>query len=228
MKIGISEVKGRASQQLKGRWKEELKFFGVFFAVVLLISIVSELIGQTLSAMFGLEVSGVIISGGISVVLEICFMVVTMPIIMGYTEHILLVTRRGEDGDIEGVLKYYFKGKGKIKEFFELYVFLLLKIFLYSLMLVVPGILKGLSYSQAYYIKLDNPGMGAKDVLKESEKLMQGYRKEYFLMYLTYIPILFLGVITIVGWIPVVIHMQMATAVYYNELKDRGYQKQGD
>lgn len=41
---------------------------------------------------------------------------------------------------------------------------------LWTLLLIIPGIIASLSYSQAYYIALDNPKLKAIETLKESKK----------------------------------------------------------
>lgn len=53
-----------------------------------------------------------------------------------------------------------------------------LHIFLWSLLFVIPGIVKKYSYYLADLISRDNPDMSASDCLKESERLMEGHKWE--------------------------------------------------
>ncbi len=59
-----------------------------------------------------------------------------------------------------------------------------LLIALWSLLLIVPGIITGLNYSFAPYIFSENPSLGTLECLSESKNLTYGYRGEIFLIYL--------------------------------------------
>lgn len=48
------------------------------------------------------------------------------------------------------------------------------------MLLIVPGIIKSYSYILSSYILADKPDIPVKTALKESEKLMQGHKLEYF------------------------------------------------
>ncbi|MEG0283929.1 MAG: DUF975 family protein [Erysipelotrichales bacterium] len=52
--------------------------------------------------------------------------------------------------------------------------------FLWSLLLIVPGIIKGLSYSQALYILKDNPDKTISECINESKKIMDGNKLSLF------------------------------------------------
>lgn len=49
-------------------------------------------------------------------------------------------------------------------------------LFCWSLLLVVPGIMKWYSFSMSYFVRLDNPELDAFDTLGESEWMMRGNR----------------------------------------------------
>ena len=61
-----------------------------------------------------------------------------------------------------------------------------LTVFLYCLLLIVPGIMKSLSYRLVPYILRENPDMEPKDVLKMSEQMMKGHRWETFVLDLSF------------------------------------------
>ena len=58
---------------------------------------------------------------------------------------------------------------------------------LWSLLFVIPGIIKGIAYSQAMYIASESPNMTAHDALRESERLMDGNKMRYFVFQLSFI-----------------------------------------
>ena len=67
-----------------------------------------------------------------------------------------------------------------IKKSFVLEIIKTAYILLWSLLLIVPGIIKMFAYSQAYLIQIENPDKKAIDCLKESEAMMNGKKMEFF------------------------------------------------
>lgn len=59
--------------------------------------------------------------------------------------------------------------------------------FLWSLLFVIPGIVKAFAYSQAMYILSEKPNMSAHDALRESERLMKGNKMRFFFFQLSFI-----------------------------------------
>lgn len=70
-------------------------------------------------------------------------------------------------------------------------------IFLWSLLLVIPGIIKSFSYSMAYYILLDNPEYTASEAIKKSREMMKGHKLDLFILCLSFIGWFILGVFTL-------------------------------
>lgn len=68
--------------------------------------------------------------------------------------------------------------------------------FLWSLLFVVPGIIKAISYSQAYYILAEHPEMSGKEALDASIEIMDGHKMDYFVLMLSFLPWIFLSGIT--------------------------------
>lgn len=62
---------------------------------------------------------------------------------------------------------------------------------LWSLLLIVPGIVKALAYSQAKYIVKDlvdaGQEVGATEAITKSRELMNGHKWEYFLLNLSFV-----------------------------------------
>ncbi len=60
-------------------------------------------------------------------------------------------------------------------------------VFLWTLLFIVPGIIKLLAYSMVYYIKRDNPEMTASECLKASIKLTDGHKGKIFMLAFSFI-----------------------------------------
>ena len=59
--------------------------------------------------------------------------------------------------------------------------------FLWSLLFVIPGIVKMYAYSMAYYIKLDHPDYGWKACIDASRQMMDGQKWSTFLLDLSFL-----------------------------------------
>ncbi len=99
---------------------------------------------------------------------------------------------------------------------------LLMTIFitLWTLLLVIPGVIKAYSYSMAFYILFENPEMSALDALNASKQMMNGHKLEAFILSLSFIPWILLAAITVgIALIYVTPYMQATAANFYNNIK---------
>ena len=62
-----------------------------------------------------------------------------------------------------------------------------LYIFLWSLLFIIPGIVKSYAYALAEFITMENPEMSASDCLRLSQERMDGHKKDIFLLDLSFI-----------------------------------------
>jgi uncharacterized membrane protein len=71
-----------------------------------------------------------------------------------------------------------------------------LKVALWSLLFVIPGIYKLYEYAMVPYLIVENPGMKYKDAYEKSHKMMEGHRWELFVLQFTFIPWFLLAAVT--------------------------------
>jgi uncharacterized membrane protein len=134
-----------------------------------------------------------------------------------------------------GVANYFLKlAKGLPAEFNDLFsgfslfktnfVLNLLKslfIMLWSLLLVVPGIIAAIKYSMAYYIMNDNPGLGALEAIRISTEMMNGHKMRFFEMWLSFLGWFILGIFTAgLGMLYAIPYYRSAKANFYLDLKE--------
>ena len=96
-------------------------------------------------------------------------------------------------------------------------------VFLWTLLFIIPGIVKTYAYAMAFYLKRDCTKMGvtkeAKTYLDESSTMMEGHKMQLFLLDLSFFGWYFLGVLCFgVGTLFVVPYHEMARANFYKEL----------
>ena len=98
-------------------------------------------------------------------------------------------------------------------------------IFLWALLLIIPGIIKAYAYSMSFYILQESKGKKTwKACLDESQFMMNGYKGKLFLLDLTFIGWYILGYLCLgIGLLWVNAYHQEARAHFYEELKAAKY-----
>ena len=109
----------------------------------------------------------------------------------GYCAYLITVTRNKDSdfgkllsgfnrfGDvcITGILKWLFTG-------------------LWSLLFVIPGIVKSYSYAMTMYIMQDHPELSGNDAITKSRQMMDGHKFDLFILDLSFIGWYLLGALT--------------------------------
>lgn len=95
--------------------------------------------------------------------------------------------------------------------------------FLWCLLLIIPGIIKALAYSQAYYIAKDMLDTGHKisstEAITKSRKLMDGHKWEFFVLQLSFIGWGLLCCLSLgIGFLWLRPYIQTTNALYYRQL----------
>ncbi len=140
-------------------------------------------------------------------------------VLVGFVENFMAIARGGEN-DI-GRIFNGFKGD-KFAKSLVLCLLQSIFIFLWSLLLIIPGIIKTYSYSMAFYIMNDHPEYTAKQCLDESRRMMDGHKFDLFLLHLSFIGWIIVGALTFgIGILWVEPYMQMSVACFYEEIKNR-------
>ena len=113
-------------------------------------------------------------------------------------------------------------GFGMFPRVLFLIILQIVLIFLWSLLLVIPGIIAAYRYSFAVYVMIDHPEMSAMDCLRESKRLTTGYKRQLFLLDLSFIFWFILTMIPVVGYIAQVYvtpYMESAKVLYYEQIR---------
>lgn len=94
--------------------------------------------------------------------------------------------------------------------------------FLWSLLLIVPGIVKSYSYAMAFYIQQErnNKGVEPVDCITQSRRMMDGHKWQLFCLDFSFLGWYIVGALCLgVGVFFVVPYHQMARANFYEALK---------
>lgn len=123
-------------------------------------------------------------------------------------------------GDVFGGFRIFGKA-------FFLNLVMAIFIALWSLLLIIPGIIKGFSYSMAFYILAENPEMSVFEALTESRRLMDGHKMEFFVLNLSFIGWILLTAITFgIAGIYVNPYIFATNTNFYRYLKNNSVEKE--
>lgn len=94
------------------------------------------------------------------------------------------------------------------------------KIFLWMLLLIIPGIMKAYSYMMVYYILADHPELTAKEALARSERMMYGNRIKFFCLSWRFFGWSVLCIFTLfIGFLWLIPYMSTAMAAFYDDVR---------
>ena len=92
-------------------------------------------------------------------------------------------------------------------------------IFLWSLLFVIPGIIKTFSYSMSPYILIDNPVMTAGEARRKSIEIMKGNKWKLFCLQFSFIGWILLSILTFgILFLWVIPAMEMSKIAFYKEI----------
>ena len=143
-------------------------------------------------------------------------LIITGPLTVGLYGVTLSLLRRKQT-PVEGLFDGFTSG---FADNFLAYLLVSVFTFLWSLLFIIPGIVKGLSYSMTFFILKDHPGMSAMDAITASRRMMQGHKWRLFCLQFSFIGWYILcaltgGILTL--WVTPYVYT--ATAVFYESIK---------
>ena len=95
----------------------------------------------------------------------------------------------------------------------------ILFIMLWTLLLIIPGIVKGLSYAMTPFILEEHPEMTASQAIKASMQLMDGHKMDLFILGLSFIGWSLLACLTMgIGFLFLNPYMNAAYAAFYRDI----------
>lgn len=185
-----SELRLTARNQLKGQW-----------GITILICVVFAIITGLPNA---IEYAGPVIS-----------IILAGPFTLGIISCFIKLVRK-ERFKFENL----FDGFKNFISSFILQLLVTLFVFLWSLLLVIPGIIAGYRYSMSFYILYDNPNIGAMEALDLSKEIMVGNKWRLFCLHLSFIGWALLSILTLgIGFLWLIPYMNTAVVNFYEGLK---------
>ena len=153
---------------------------------------------------------------------SLAYFVILCPIDAGLSIYCLKISQSFKAGvsDLFGGFRIFFK---------VLWLNILMAIFftLWSMLLIVPGIIAAYSYRMALYIMIDNPQLSALDCITQSKRMMDGNKGELFVLDLSFIGWYILNIIPLVS-IWVTPYKSVTNAYFYLTLRNSRQSEQSE
>ncbi|QUG82936.1 DUF975 family protein [Bacillus nitratireducens] len=213
----ISQLKREALDALKGKWGLAV---GATLLVGILIGAVEILTTGIFSMFWGLE------EANESLTVTIIAMFIIGPLTIGASYFVLNVIR-GNNARIGHIFRWFNDGSKFMKSFLT-YLLMNVYLILWTLLLIIPGIIKSFSYSMTYFILNDHPEYTANQAITESRRMMNGHKMDYFLLCLSFLGWFILSILTLgIGFLWLVPYFYSTSAAFYEEISKEYYKKEG-
>lgn len=182
--------------QLKGNWKPAVLFTLVYNLILCLTQAISST------------------SDYVSILISLFILI---PLGYGYNIAFLNFKRTGESVKMEQLFDGF-------KDYSRVVLTNILEtvyVFLWTMLLIIPGIIKAISYSQTTYILKDNPDLKNNAAIELSMAMMKGHKFDYFCLILSFIGWLLLCILTLgIGLLWVSPYITTASANFYEYVKE--------
>lgn len=197
----ITNYKNRALSALENKWGN---FVAITFVYGFIIGITQILSGDKDSPAI-LHLIGLVL------------FILALPLTWGY-QTLFLGAVRGGDATAKDMFEGY--NKELFSRVLTTTLLYYVYVFLWSLLLLIPGCIKSYSYAMTPYILKDNPEMKNNAAIEESMRMMDGHKLELFLLDLSFIGWAILSILTCcIGFLWLVPYMNMARVNFYEDLK---------
>ena len=197
----ITNYKNRALSALENKWGN---FVAITFVYGFIIGITQVLSGDKDSP-------------AILHLISLVLFILALPLTWGY-QTLFLGAVRGGDATAKDMFEGY--NKELFSRVLTTTLLYYVYVFLWCLLLIIPGFIKSYSYAMTPYILKDNPEMKNNAAIEESMRMMDGHKLELFILDLSFIGWAILSILTCcIGFLWLVPYMNMARVNFFEDLK---------
>lgn len=187
-------------QDMRGHWSEAAMLTFVYFILTGGCSAVFSLTGAFTAG------SGTILT------------LLLLPMSWGLVTSFLVNHRGGSRDPFD--ISCLIEGYRDFWRIFSTYLLCEVYTFLWTLLLIIPGIIKSCSYAMTPYILKDRPDLARNEAIELSMAMMQGHKLDYFVLCLTFIGWAILSILTLgIGYFWFLPYFYSTLANFYEEVK---------
>ena len=199
---------------MKGNWAPAVLATLVYYLLTLfLISPYEVAVFRTNSA----DIMGLMAASRWYGVFFLGMILVIGPFLVGYVNSFKKLLVEGDDRITANSFREGFKPYWRSV---WAYLFRGILITLWSLLLVIPGIIKSLSYAMTMYIVKDHPELTVNEAIDLSKDMMYGHKYDLFYLYISFIGWYLLSILTLgIGTFWLMPYIETAQASFYEDVK---------
>ena len=203
------EYKNAALDRLRGNWAPAVLATLVFLFIFVVIYIPTQL-----PLYIPIAIPLIIFSSG-AVSLARVFLV--DPLSVGLSNAIRLLYERRDDRILDNMFQIAFSNY--IHKVWGMFL-TGIKLLLWTLLLIVPGIIMSFAYAMTPYILEEHPEISAWEASNRSRDMMKGHKLRLFWLQLSFIGWILLCSLTLgIGFLWLGPYMDASVAAFYNDLK---------
>ena len=185
------------------------------FSISIDDEVLQKLLDRMPESIYDLIMGLLVLWASVSSLVSMAQLIFGGPIQLGYCTFLLHQQDRTEHLSVHTLFSKF----DRFVEGFILKLLTALLIALWSLLLFIPGLIKGYSYALAPFILAENPGMRPNDAITESRRLMDGHKWELFCLDISFIGWSLLSALTLgVGLLFLNPYANAARAAFYRKL----------
>jgi len=185
-----SELMKQARASLEGKWGIAIGTFVIYLLVSIVLQVIPK-VGPIVS---------VFISGPMSLGISI----------------FSLNLARGKEIKVDQIFEGFKNFGTSLGAYLLIFVFTLL----WTILLIIPGIIAALSYSQTMFILADDPSLGAMEALNRSKAMMEGHKMRLFILGLMFVGLAILCLLTAgIGFLWFYPFASVTLAKFYLDIK---------
>lgn len=187
------QLTAQAREQLRGRW-------GLAIGFTLLLMLINSA------------------ASSIPAIGSVASLILAGPLQLGSVIFFLTFIRRGD-----AKIDMLFAGFKNFGNALGTYILTVIFVFLWMLLLIVPGFIAALAYSQAMYLIADDHTLGPLDAIRKSKQMMEGFKWKLFCLGWRFFGWALLCILTLgIGLIWLIPYMSVSHARFYEDLRSSG------
>ena len=203
------DYKNAALGTLRGNWAPAVVCAIVYVLIAVVISMFQPSVATDDS------VTGT--QGAMSLVYMLLYIFVMLPIILGMYQTFNVLYTEGDNKLTSNMFKLAFGTYGRnLAGMLLMFVFTLL----WTLLFIIPGVIKAIAYSMTPYILKDYPELSPNQAINLSQKMMKGHKFDFFYLVLSFLGWALLCILTLgIGTLWLSPYVYTSFAAFYEDVK---------
>ena len=183
--LSSEKIRKAAREALAGHWKQAALFMGLYYLITTGMDMVLDLFFYSTQSV-NLPIEGTTevttMTANLTYGSTIYEFIIGGPVAWSVSKYFLdfFRTKRSDCTTL-------FEGFSCFAKAFTLMLFMSVRIILWSLLFIIPGLIASFRYSQAFYIMVDHPEYTPTQCLNESAKMMSGNKLKLFYLQFSFI-----------------------------------------